>query len=179
MIPSSTSTSCRFFAMGHPRPGGSKKAFPLWRGKGSNRQFIRTLVTDASGPKGKQWREVVAWEAKQAMAGREPMAGPLEVEFTFLMPRPKSHMLRGRVRNGAPWYPIGKPDALKLARSVEDALTGIVWWDDSQVVCEHIDKRYANDNETPGVVVEVRTVGTTPTTTSNSQLQTDPATPQG
>lgn len=153
--PSSTASSCVFFAAGHPRPGGSKKAFPMWRGSGPNRQFVRSLIVDASGKNGKTWRNIVAWEAKGAMAGRQPMPGPLRAEFEFLMPRPKSHLLRGKVRNGAPWHPIGKPDALKLARSVEDALTGIVWLDDSQVVSESILKRFANDNETPGVIVSV------------------------
>jgi predicted short-subunit dehydrogenase-like oxidoreductase (DUF2520 family) len=33
---------------------------------------------------------------------------------------------------------------LKLARGVEDALTGIVWRDDAQIVVEHLEKRYGS-----------------------------------
>lgn len=32
------------------------------------------------------------------------------------------------------------PDVLKLARGVEDALTGIVWRDDAQIVNESLSK---------------------------------------
>jgi Holliday junction resolvase RusA-like endonuclease len=64
----------------------------------------------------------------------------------FIMPRPKGHYRSGKhageVKDGAPPYPAVKPDAGKLARGTEDALTGIVWRDDSQIVTEVLTKRY-------------------------------------
>ena len=36
-----------------------------------------------------------------------------------------------------------KPDVLKLARSTEDALTGLIWMDDAQVWEMQILKRYS------------------------------------
>lgn len=39
-------------------------------------------------------------------------------------------------------YPITKPDSTKLVRAVEDALTGVLWGDDAQVVDQHVFKRY-------------------------------------
>jgi Holliday junction resolvase RusA-like endonuclease len=37
---------------------------------------------------------------------------------------------------------VTRPDVLKLARAAEDALTGIVWRDDSQIVHETLAKVY-------------------------------------
>lgn len=53
----------------------------------------------------------------------------------------------------APIAPIVRPDLLKLARAVEDALSGVLWKDDSQVVVEVLRKRY---DEPMGCVVTVK-----------------------
>lgn len=47
-------------------------------------------------------------------------------------------------RPSAPHYPAVKPDATKLVRAVEDALTGICWRDDAQIVNQDVRKRYAD-----------------------------------
>ena len=64
--------------------------------------------------------------------------------FTFYRPRPKSHFGTGRnaaiLKPSAPTYPIGRPDALKLARAVEDAMTGVVYSDDALIVREVLTK---------------------------------------
>jgi Holliday junction resolvase RusA-like endonuclease len=39
--------------------------------------------------------------------------------------------------------PVVMPDATKLLRGLEDALTGVVWHDDAQIVSQHVEKRYA------------------------------------
>ncbi len=46
--------------------------------------------------------------------------------------------------------PTAKPDSDKLARSACDAMTGILWNDDSQVVSVCAEKRIARIGETPG-----------------------------
>jgi len=65
----------------------------------------------------------------------------------------KSKLLRA----SADAYPIARPDSLKLGRAVEDALTGVVYKDDSQVCDHHIFKRFCDNGEQPGVnvVIEV------------------------
>ena len=73
------------------------------------------------------------------------MEGALTVEFVFFVPRPKGHKRKdGTIRDTAPQFPTTKPDALKLARSTEDALTGIVWHDDAQTADIVARKRYAD-----------------------------------
>jgi Holliday junction resolvase RusA-like endonuclease len=65
------------------------------------------------------------------------------------MPRAKSNK-----RN----LPTIKPDVSNLNKAIEDALTGIVWRDDS-VVCEsHERKVFARSAESCGVVIDVWTL---------------------
>jgi hypothetical protein len=37
-----------------------------------------------------------------------------------------------------------RPDVLKLARAIEDAITGVIWVDDSQIIDEHLYKRWGD-----------------------------------
>lgn len=147
-----------FFAPGIPKPGGSKRAIPLMRhGKPilrSNGSPIFNVVDSCKDVK--NWRQTVAVFARQAHQG-PPLTGPLKVRCEFIVTRPKGHFGSGRnadqVKDSAPTFPIVKPDATKLFRSTEDAITGILWVDDAQIVMQVITKRYGDQ---PGarVVVE-------------------------
>ena len=55
-------------------------------------------------------------------------------------------------KKGKSAMPISKPDVLKLARGVEDALTKILWLDDAQIVYEVIQKFYGPQ---PGCFVTI------------------------
>jgi Holliday junction resolvase RusA-like endonuclease len=123
---------------GTPRPAGSKKAFPI-KSKG---QFTgRTVVTDAN-KNSKPWKDSIARDAAKAMDNRPLFNGPLIVEFTFFVARPKGHFGKRGLSPSAPPFPAVKPDVLKLARAVEDALSGIVYRDDAQIVAETLLKEY-------------------------------------
>lgn len=100
-----------------------------------------------SNPRTKPWRAAVAAEAAQAMNGRPILPPvPLKVRAEFIFPRPKSHYRTGKnahvLKDTAPDFHTSKPDADKLARAIGDALTGIVFRDDSQVAVWRIEKRY-------------------------------------
>ena len=77
---------------------------------------------------------------------RRPLDGPVVVEITALFQRPPSHLTAsGELRKGAPTHPgrnLGDVD--NLAKGAIDALTGIAWLDDSQVVDLRVAKRWAN-----------------------------------
>jgi len=94
--------------------------------------------------------------------GRTLLDGPLELHVIFYAPRPKGHYGSGRnsgvLKHHAPAYPIVKPDVTKLLRAVEDAITGICWRDDAQVVVQHAEKRYG---EPARAVVAIAPVTTT------------------
>lgn len=133
-------TSVSFFAPGKPEPAGSKRAFVLKGGAHAG----RAIITDANA-KAKPWQQTVKHAAMEVYRG-DPLQGPLQLDITFTLLRPQSHYGSGKnadkVKDSAPKYPMSKPDALKLARAVEDALSGIVYVDDAQIVSEHLFKVY-------------------------------------
>lgn len=139
-----------FFVPGRAAPGGSKKAF-------HHAKTGRIVVMDdAKG--NRDWKARVASFASRLFVG-PPLDVPLEAWAHFTLLRPKGHFGTGRnaaiVRASAPTHPTTKPDATKIWRAVEDALTGIVWRDDSQVVIQHVTKAYG---PVPGVRVIVRSL---------------------
>ena len=73
-----------------------------------------------------------------------PLDGPVVVEITALFRRPPSHLTaRGELRKGAPTHPgrnLGDVD--NLAKGALDALNGIAWLDDAQVVDMRVAKRW-------------------------------------
>jgi len=124
----------QFFVPGQPGTKGSARAFVV-RG--------RAIITNDSR-KAKPWAAAVSAAAHEAMGGNPPMQGPVRVSLCFYLPRPKSHYLRGQLRTDAPAYCPKRPDLDKLTRCTWDALTGIVFSDDAQVVLEYGSKLYAN-----------------------------------
>lgn len=139
-----------FTVLGKPQPAGSKRAFAIKRDGVPTGRFA---VADAN-PKAKSWQQEVRAVAARAMDDQRAgvwsqfdlLAGPLDVTMTFYVARPKGHYGTGRnaglVKASAPQFPTTRPDALKLARGTEDALTGTVWRDDAQVVDLRVFKRY-------------------------------------
>lgn len=131
---------------GRPQPGGSKRAFMP---KGA--KF--PVVVDAN-PNVVDWKRTVQFFAAQKQLPGL-LNGPISASFMFHLPRPQSHVgARGKIRPSAPKYPATTPDLLKLARSTEDALTGLIWTDDCRVVTEVLHKIYTSDGWT-GVVIEI------------------------
>lgn len=144
----------RFEVIGVPQPGGSKNAFPLRHKDGSpvlgknGRQV--TVVSDAN-PKVKDWRVAVVAAAREAYRG-PLLTGPVSLRVLFRFPRLKGHLGKRGLLPSAPPYPATKPDATKLLRSLEDALTGILWRDDAQVVEQWVAKVYG---EPAGAIVAI------------------------
>ena len=144
------------FVPGKPGVAGSKRAFIVTR-KRDGKQVA--VVTDDSS-KSKDWKGDVKRFANDEYAG-PLLEGPLRVAFTFYLARPQWHFGKSLgkpcVSLSAPAFPIVKPDLLKFSRAVEDALTGVVWKDDAQIVTEVLMKRYVDSPmQTPGVLIQVR-----------------------
>jgi len=74
---------------------------------------------------------------------------PVVVTATFYVPGPDTPV------KGRP-YPTTSPDVDKLLRALLDGLTGVAYHDDKQVVQVLLDKKYATDDEPPGVAVTVQ-----------------------
>ena len=140
-----------FFVPGIPVPKGSLSGFPFTRKDG------RTGVRMIDKTKGvKAWVKTV-----QAMATREmwsegrkmfPKGTPIALSTQFYLERPESVKDRK--------YPTVKPDLGKLERAIEDALTGIIYEDDKDIVTRpNSQKRYRDEYQdhprSPGVIITV------------------------
>jgi len=142
-------TELHFFVPGNARTSGSKTAF-------INSKTGKPIITSAN-PKQKDWQQGVKWAAMQEFNRQIPWDGPVMLTMMFVRVRPKGHFGTGR-NSGVlkEWakelQPTGKPDSLKLGRAVEDAMSGIVFVDDAQIVEHHIRKIYGDK---PGVDVRV------------------------
>jgi len=141
-----------FFVPGIPATSGSKSAYP-YKNKKTGRMGV--AVAPAS-KRQKSWMGVVRFFAEENYNG-DVLAGPISLSLVFYLPRPKSHFGTGRnagkLKPSARKYPTTTPDLTKLVRAVEDALKGVTWKDDSQVVYQLNTKFY---RERPGVEVTIR-----------------------
>jgi Holliday junction resolvase RusA-like endonuclease len=151
--------SVTFTVLGVAAPQGSKKLNPIFRGaKGSpDRQFVGTRVGD-DNPKTMPWRQDVAARAREAMLGAPQLLRSVILTVVFEFPRPKSHYRTGRyaseLRADAPRHVATKPDLSKLVRAIEDAMTGIVWRDDSQVAAVRAMKVYSDQAPCARIVIQ-------------------------
>jgi Holliday junction resolvase RusA-like endonuclease len=123
-----------FSVFGVAQPAGSKRAFVHTHTK-------RVVVTD-DARRSRPWKQEVAAVATEAMLGRELYTGPLALELEVTVTRPRGHYGKRGLLPSAPIYPTTRPDLLKLARAVEDALTGIVYRDDALIIVEHLRKGF-------------------------------------
>jgi Holliday junction resolvase RusA-like endonuclease len=139
------------FVPGTAAPQGSKS----FKGMMPNGRARMVESSKAVGP----WRERIALAAHQS--GAAMMPGAVAVDLRFVMPRPASTPKRSTPPA------IKRPDVDKLARAVLDALTGILFADDSRVVDLRARKRLAEIGETTGVHIEI----------TNLSSALDPASP--
>jgi Holliday junction resolvase RusA-like endonuclease len=137
----------QFTVFGAAQPAGSKRAF--------HRPGMKFPVIVDANPKAKLWKESVAREAARAMNGASLLDGPLILTAVFYRARPKSHFGKRGLRRSAPTYPTGRPDVLKLTRGLEDAMSKVVYRDDSQIV-EHreVRKQFGEPERVEVVVCE-------------------------
>ena len=97
--------------------------------------------------------------AAQAMAGRPPFEGPLEMRMTAFLPIPPSWSRKKQAAALAGTIlPAGRPDVDNLVKLVLDGAQQIAMREDSQIVSMHVWKRYS---DTPRVCVELRRLGIT------------------
>lgn len=137
-----------FFVPGKPATQGSKRHV----GNGIMVDSCKHL---------KPWRLIVAQMAMIAMKDADvrilPPDACVMLECEFYMQRPKYHYRKnGEVKPGMPLFVTKKPDLLKMTRAIEDAMTGIVYRDDSQICLEKMSKQYVD--RMPGVRVTVRVI---------------------
>ena len=79
---------------------------------------------------------------------------PVDLILFFSLPIPKAfNKAKRKLALDYDIFPLGKPDVDNLAKGVIDALTGIIWKDDSQIIYLGVGKGYG---EEPSVEIEIR-----------------------
>lgn len=132
-------------------PQGSKKAVP---------QGKRWGVVDIAEGRLKPWRDSIATLAQAKFQG--PMIeGPVRLRLVFVRVRAASHFTSKGWLSAAGaavrqrLAPCSEPDLNKTGRAVEDALTGIVYRDDSQIVWSEYRKVWGTSERVLIVVEEI------------------------
>ena len=120
-----------FFVSGTPIPQGSMKVI---RG-----HIIHTRARDLT-----LWRNNIATCARSN--GDSLSIGAVEIFLTFVLKKPKTVTRK---------EPFVRPDLDKLIRAVLDALTGVSYVDDQQVVEISANKVYADNTSDEGVWISV------------------------
>ena len=127
------------------------------RGKGRPRfakrgNFVKTY-TDA---KTVSYEDQIRFYALKAMGDSKVIEGAVRVFVSIRMAVPKSYSKKRREAclNGLE-APLKKPDWDNVAKSICDAMNGIIYVDDTQIVEAHITKQYAQQAEVIVLVQEV------------------------
>jgi len=124
------------------------------RGKGrpkfTSRGGFARAYTD---PKTRAYEASIRAAGEAAMDGREPLHGPVVLKVRVRRPLLKSAnraqkalMLLDRIR------PVSKPDWDNYGKAVCDALNGVAYHDDAQIVHGTVTKIYA---EAPGIDIVI------------------------
>lgn len=157
----------RLEVVGVAQTKGSARAFvpKSWAAKAlAIGKQPRAVITNDNA-KSKGWASSIsncaAIELARPHHQGKQFTGPVCVEITFYLPRPKKYQTKKYAGVDVPH--VTKPDADKLARCAKDALTKVVYTDDSQVTDLIARKRYVEAGRFPRAEIVVREIGPTPT----------------
>lgn len=132
---------------GTPQPKGSLKAIPAKNPDGTLRIAMKN-----DNPKTKEWQDLVSFHATSQMRGQKPYEGAVWLSMLFRITRPRTHFMKGgALRKDLLEEHVDKPDVDKLVRCILDALTGICYVDDCQVVTVTATKLYTHGSFGPGL----------------------------
>jgi len=140
----------QFEVVGRPVPKGSMKAYMA---KGA-----RFPIVTHDNESTKPWQATVAATAHAVCQGnvtRAPVAIEIECFFGYRKSDFGTGRNAGALKPSAPTHHTTKPDADKLGRCIGDALKGVVYADDSQVVEITVRKAYTLEHEHARIRVTV------------------------
>ncbi|MCP1969916.1 MULTISPECIES: RusA family crossover junction endodeoxyribonuclease [Bradyrhizobium] len=148
------------------------------QGKGRARAFVRGgRVGHYTPQKTRSYESLIFGAAVDAMGSRAPFGEAVELTLRAIYPIPASWSEKKRQRAiVGELKPTKKPDLDNVAKVFNDAMNGVVYVDDSQVILIHLEKRYGPQ---PLVVCTVKpifsadcTENQTPNLGVSSQVET-------
>lgn len=116
---------CEFTVSGKAASRGSKR--PV-----TNKKTGKTMLIDSCKSSYK-FMDAVKTAARNAMTGA-PVGGPVVLYWLCRFARPKHHYGKKGLKPSAPVFHTQRPDISKLVRGIEDAMSTVVFCDDSQIV---------------------------------------------
>lgn len=136
----------RLFIPGDPVPKGRPRAFQMQRGR----------IGHYTPKKTRNWETETRRIAREAMQAKTLMEGPvrLEVMAVFSAPGSWPRWKRNLVENQH-IFPTGRSDVDNVVKALSDALNGVVWHDDGQVVDLVARKRYSSKTVPTGVYAAI------------------------
>jgi len=114
------------------------------QGKGRARAFIRGgQVGHYTPQKTRSYESLIFGAAIDAMSGRPPFEDAVSMTLRAIYPVPTSWSERKRQKAiTGEIKPTKKPDLDNVAKAWSDALNGVVFKDDSQIILYSLEKRY-------------------------------------
>lgn len=131
----------RLTVLGIPAPKGSARAMLI----GGQARLIAS-GTSANARAQAAWVKAIREAALDTAPDQFFSNRALRIAIVFRLARPKGHFNKRGLRASAPPHPNVYPDVDKLVRCTLDALTGVVFDDDSRIVALSVTKTYG----TPG-----------------------------
>jgi len=116
-------------------PVGKQRARYARRGN-----FVQTYTPD----KTRNYEALLKDAAIEAMGSSEPLETPVSLYLYIRVPIPKSFSKKKvqECLNGSE-QPMKKPDSSNVLKSVEDAMNGVVYKDDCQIINHHMTRVYS------------------------------------
>jgi len=134
---------------------------PIAKGRGRVGLLPNGRSTVFTPSNTRKWENDARQVARNQMRGQAPLQGPLMLRVYIAFPIPaswptwkKQLALQGEIQHTT------KPDSDNVLKAAKDAMNGIVWIDDCQVVRTHIEKYYS---EIPHVTIQATSTGMYPT----------------
>ena len=125
------------------------------RGKGRPRfSRVGKFTKTYTDPKTRMYEEKIASAARLATFPHEPLETPVAVYMEINVPIPTSYSKKRKEACLLGFeMPCKKPDIDNCAKGVLDAMNGIIYKDDVQVIRLSLQKHYSTE---PGVYIMVR-----------------------
>ncbi|MDO6747182.1 RusA family crossover junction endodeoxyribonuclease [Gilvimarinus sp. 1_MG-2023] len=145
------------------------------QGKGRARSFLMRngKIGHHTPEKTRSYEGMIRTLGMQAVGDTQPTEQPIALTLTIVMPIPASWPAWKReLAESGRLLPTTKPDSDNVEKAVKDALNGVCWRDDAQVVSADKNKFFESPDLPVGVHVEVRTLGEYP-----AQLKRKPEAP--
>jgi Holliday junction resolvase RusA-like endonuclease len=157
----------RFVVLGTPETKGSTRSFvPMkWareavqRERATGKAVPPRAITTNDNPKAKAWQQLIATHASLALrdANLQPfMDGAIVLDVWFYFARPQKFLTKKYAGIDVPHITV--PDADKALRVVKDALSDVVYRNDSMVIDAYVHKRYCAAGEMPRAEITIRSV---------------------